>query len=55
MENFLTVKEFAESVGVTQLTVNRWLHAGKIDGKKFGRFWRIHRSELEKVLPQGRK
>lgn len=52
MPDFLTVKEFAEAVGVTVLTVKRWLYSGQIEGKKFGRLWRIDKSELDKVLPE---
>lgn len=52
MPDFLTVKEFAEAVGVSILTVKRWLYSGQIKGKKFGRFWRIDKSELAKVLPE---
>ncbi len=52
MPDFLTVKEFAEAVGVTILTVKRWLYSGQIEGKKFGRLWRIDKSELDKVLPE---
>ena len=51
MPEFYTVKEFAELIGTHTLTVQRWLKAGKIDGKKFEGRWRIPKSELEKVLP----
>lgn len=51
MPDFYTVKEFAELIGAHTLTVQRWLKAGKIEGKKFEGRWRIPKSELDKVLP----
>lgn len=51
MVDFLTPQEFAEAAGVAKDTVLRWLKAEKIEGKKFGRKWRISKEELKKVLP----
>ena len=51
MEGFYTVQELADLLGVHNLTVRRWLKEGKIEGKKFGRSWRISKNELKKILP----
>lgn len=53
MGDFLTAKELAEAAGVHIITVLRWLKDGKIEGKKFGKSWRIHKDELKKILPSG--
>lgn len=52
MENYYSAEEFAKAVDVSVDTVWRWLKSGKINGKKFGKFWRIEKDELLKVLPQ---
>jgi len=51
MDDFLTVSMIAELLGVTKITVQRWLREGKIDGKKFGKSWRVSKEELKKILP----
>lgn len=51
MEGFYTVQELADLLGVHNLTIRRWLKEGKIEGKKFGRSWRISKNELKKILP----
>lgn len=55
MGDFLTPEEFAEAAGVKTSTVRTWLKKGEIEGKKFGRRWRISKEELKKVLPDGKK
>lgn len=55
MEEFYTVQELADLLGVHNLTIRRWLKDGKIEGKKFGKSWRIHKDELKKILPDGNK
>ena len=51
MGDFLTPDEFAKIVEVRIETVRIWLKNGKIEGKKFGRKWRISKEELKKILP----
>lgn len=51
MGDFLTPEEFAEAVGISPYTARKWLREGVIQGKKFGRFWRISKDELSKILP----
>ena len=43
MDDFFTVEEFAEKLGVSIETVRRWLRAKKIRGVRIGKFWRIHK------------
>jgi excisionase family DNA binding protein len=55
MNNELTIREFAEAVGVSHDTVTRWVKAKKVEGKKSGVFpgktnaILIPRSELTRV------
>jgi len=51
----LSVKEVAETLGVTVDTVQRWLAAGKLKGIKLGRLWRVRSADLEKFLKEGGK
>lgn len=37
----LTTRDFAERHGVTIPTVHRWLHKGRIKGRKIGQRWII--------------
>jgi len=52
MENkkLLTVKEVAEYLNISELTVKRHLYSGKLKGYKAGRQWRIKREDLEEYL-----
>ena len=52
MDEYKTAEEVAALAGVHVVTVWRWLRAGKIKGKKFGRSWRIHPDELKKIFPE---
>lgn len=45
-----TVKETADALGVSALTVYRWLYSGDIRGVKAGpKLWRIPQSEVERM------
>jgi excisionase family DNA binding protein len=46
----LTVEQAADYLGVSRVTVNKMLKAGKLPGAKIGRAWRIRRADLDKVL-----
>lgn len=54
MDEYLLPEEFAREASVHPETVRRWLREGIINGKKFGRKWRIPKSELDKVLPENK-
>lgn len=48
-DKYFTVKEFAQLVGVHEVTVRKWLMSEKIHAVKFGtRCVRIPASELER-------
>ena len=48
MEKFFTVKEAAEFMRISPLTVNRVLNSGELKGYKFGGQWRIEKSDILK-------
>ena len=47
---FMTVKELAEMLGITVMTVYRWLKAGKLPHYNFGKTKRFRRAEVEAFL-----
>ena len=49
MEKLYSPDEAAELLQIHPHTIRKWLRDGKIQGKKFGRVWRIPESELEAV------
>ena len=51
-ERMLTSKQVAERLQVKVITVQRWLHAGKLAGTKLpGKAgWRVPESEVERLL-----
>jgi len=53
MDEILTVPEVAKYLKVSRTTVWRWCNDGKLLAFKVGKAWRIHRSEIEKIV--GRK
>jgi PTS system nitrogen regulatory IIA component len=50
MDEILTVEEMAQYLKVSRSTVWRWCNEGKVAAFKVGRGWRMHRSELEKIV-----
>lgn len=50
MDEILTVPEVAKYLKVSRTTVWRWCNDGKLFAFKVGKNWRIHRSELEKIV-----
>lgn len=49
-----TVREVADYLKVSRTTIWRWCHQGKLPAFKIGRGWRVHRSEVEKLMEEGR-
>lgn len=50
-DKLLTPAEVADKLGIGPLTVVRWLRAGKLPGRKFGRkFWRVRPDDLEAFI-----
>jgi excisionase family DNA binding protein len=52
MDDILTVQEVADYLKVSRSTVWRWCNQGRIGAFKAGHGWRVHRSELEKIVGQ---
>ena len=50
MDKILTVPEIAEYLKVSRTTVWRWCVEGKLPAFKAGRSWRVHRSEVERIV-----
>jgi excisionase family DNA binding protein len=44
---WLRVSEVADELDVAPATVQRWVKAGKLRGRKIGGLWFVHRSTLE--------
>ncbi len=53
MDEILTVQEVAEYLKVSRTTVWRWCNKGKLPAFKAGRSWRVHRSEIKKMVRLG--
>jgi excisionase family DNA binding protein len=49
VEDALTQKEAAQALGITPMTLWRWIRDGKIATIKFGRFKLIPQSEIERL------
>lgn len=45
-----SVEEVAEILGVTKITVYSWLKAGKLKGKKIGKYWKVQEKALQEFL-----
>ncbi|MGH2842245.1 MAG: helix-turn-helix domain-containing protein [Solirubrobacteraceae bacterium] len=52
---FLTVAEVADLLKLNQQTVRNWIDAGSLPAFRVGRRVRILRTDLERVLAQGRQ
>lgn len=50
MEKYYTIKEAAPLIKVSEITLKRWLIAGKIKGSKLGRKWILSESVIEKMI-----
>lgn len=56
-ERFLTVREIADRMRVTEFTVRNWLRSGKLQGYRPGGTkagWRVKESDLERFIEGGR-
>lgn len=50
-DNFYTVDEAVQIIGVSEYTIRRWLKSGKLNGKRVGKYWRISKESVIAVLP----
>ncbi len=53
-DSFLTVAEVAEMLKLNQQTVRNWIDQGSLPALRVGRRVRIRRSDLERLLEDGR-
>lgn len=49
MNDYLTVREAAEALGVTYPTIMGWVYRRKIDAVKRAHRWFVHASEVERI------
>jgi len=54
-ERYLSTREFAKIMGVSRVTVIKWIKSGKIVAYNVHGRWRIPYSEIEKLLKGGSK
>lgn len=50
LSDFLTVENVSEILGVSQVSVRKWLKDGKLNGSRAGKKWLIPKEELQKFL-----
>jgi excisionase family DNA binding protein len=53
-DSFLTVAEVAEMLKLNQQTVRNWIDQGSLPALRVGRRVRIRRSDLDRLLEEGR-
>jgi excisionase family DNA binding protein len=52
-DKLLTPEEVAKQLGLAPVTVVRWMRAGKLPGRKFGRkVWRVRAADLDAFIRQ---
>lgn len=49
-DKLLNVKEVADYLGVTKITLYTWIKEEKLKAFKFGRSWRISKADLEEFI-----
>lgn len=47
MDEYLTINQISKILKINRKTIEYWLHSGKLRGLKFGKQWRIKRSDVE--------
>lgn len=52
-EVLMTPTEAAARLNISPVTLADWLRAGKLEGVKVGRLWRISETALQAFLTQG--
>ena len=54
-ERLYTLKEASEALGISPLTLRKWIIAGQIVGTKIGKQWRITESDLQDFISKNRQ
>ncbi|KRS12067.1 hypothetical protein XM52_28370 [Roseovarius indicus] len=49
---FFSIKEVADTLGVNERTVRRWITVGDLSGHRVGRQWRISLQDIEAFLSE---
>jgi len=55
MGDFYTVKEVADKLGFTVPGVQKWIREGRVTAFKFGREYRILKSDLDDFVAKNKK
>jgi len=50
-----SVRQVADMLGVTVMTIYKWLWTGELKGYRLGKLWRISEEDLKKFLEQRRE
>lgn len=53
-DNLISAKEAAARMGLSIMTIRRWISDGKITSAKFGRAVRIPMSEIDRVIEESK-
>ena len=54
-EKLLTLKEASEALGISPLTLRKWIIAGQIVGTKIGKQWRVTEQDLQDFINKNRQ
>jgi excisionase family DNA binding protein len=54
-ERLYTLKEASEALGISPLTLRKWIIAGQIVGTKIGKQWRITETDLQDFINKNRQ
>ena len=54
-ERLYTLKEASEALGISPLTLRKWIIAGQIVGTKIGKQWRITETDLQDFISKNRQ
>ena len=49
-ERLFSVEDTAERLGVSKWTITDWIKAGRLNGTKIGKFWRVREGDLEAFI-----
>ncbi len=52
-ERWLSLEEIAQHLGMSKVTIYKWIEAGKIPGHKVGRNWKFKVSEVDAWVVRG--
>ncbi len=53
MPELYSPEEVANILGVSPHTVRQWCRDSRIKALKVGRLWKVHRSEVDKIIEDG--